>query len=62
VYLNVYKLDSFEPYEMYLKYLFLGAYHSGIQVHGEEISYALVELEQSFALLRTFISVLDFIH
>lgn len=42
VVLNVYKLDSFAPYENYLKYLFLGAYHTGVEVYGEEISFVLL--------------------
>lgn len=39
MFLNIYRLDSFEQYNGYLVPVGLGAYHSGVEVYGDEISY-----------------------
>lgn len=39
VYLNVYELTSFDPYNGYLIRLGFGAFHSGVEVYGKEYSY-----------------------
>lgn len=39
VFLNIYELDSFNKYNGYLVPVGLGAYHSGVEIYGEEISF-----------------------
>lgn len=39
MFLNIYQLDSFDKYNGYLVPVGLGAYHSGVEVYGEEISF-----------------------
>lgn len=39
VYLNIYELMSFDKYNGYLVPLGLGAYHSGVEIYGEEFSF-----------------------
>ena len=39
VFLNIYELNSFDKYNGYLVPVGLGAYHSGVEVYGEEISF-----------------------
>lgn len=39
VYLSVYELLSFGKYNPYLMPVGLGAYHTGVEIYGEEISY-----------------------
>jgi len=43
VYLNIYELLSFDKYNGYLVPIGLGAYHSGVEVYGEEISFGYHE-------------------
>lgn len=47
VYLNVYKLDSFSKYNPYLVPFGLGAYHTGIEVYGDEISFGFHDEDTS---------------
>lgn len=47
VYLNVYELMSFDKYNGYLIPVGLGAYHSGVEVYGEEFSFGFHEADYS---------------
>jgi hypothetical protein len=47
VFLNIYELMSFDKYNGYLVPLGLGAYHSGVEIYGEEFSFGFHDGDHS---------------